>query len=82
MDVRNGVLEYGSSDFMFHFSGEFSSSVLTQSGYAQLKGHFLFSLNIFTIVGEAMKSDWCVHGRWTYNMKSDDRQWEQGDGKR
>jgi hypothetical protein len=38
--------------------------------------------NIFTMVGETMRSDWCVYNRWTQNMKSDERRWEQGDGRR
>jgi len=32
-----------------------------------------FFLNIFTMVEEAMRSDWCVYGRWMQNMKSNER---------
>jgi len=39
---ENAVLEYGFADFMFHSFGQFSSSELTRSGYAELVEIFIF----------------------------------------
>jgi hypothetical protein len=32
-------------------------------------------MRIFTMVGEAMGTDWCIYDQWAQNMRGDENRW-------